>query len=435
MGDVLSPYIYVFYAAFIVSFLFTPAMRSVAIYYGVIDQPDGNRKMHSLPVAYLGGLAVFLAWMSGLATSQFLGLHRTEPGLATHVVINIGIVAGATVIVLLGLWDDILHIDPWKKIAGQVAAAAFLLHQGIGTRCAVPILEPIGDRLMLLLYRPSIAPLTSWVANLLGWPIVGGEFFVPWFMLLVSTIVVVVVVVGCCNAANLMDGLDGLCGGVTAIIAAGLLFLAVHLAATGSAQNCNLDGTRVVLALALLGAVLGFVPYNFNPASIFMGDAGSMFLGFACATMILLMSEGVHPKWFLASIVIFALPVLDTLLAFARRYVNGRPVFSPDRFHFHHQLVARGYTVKQTVLISYGLALFFALIGVLIVYLRTRFTGAIYLIVFGSLLVAAVKMGMVHEKSCKKPATPPITGAKLAGADEAPKPAGAPDEDLETVGK
>jgi UDP-GlcNAc:undecaprenyl-phosphate GlcNAc-1-phosphate transferase len=213
-----------------------------------------------------------------------------------------------------------------------------------------------------------------------------------------SSALVMIIVVGCCNAASVMDGLDGLCGGVTAIIAAGFLFVAMHLASTGSAMNSNLDGTRIVLAFALLGAVLGFVPFNFKPASIFMGDTGSMFLGFGCAVMIILMGQGQHPKWFLASMVIFALPVLDTTLAFVRRYLNGTPMFTADRHHFHHQLVARGFSEKQTVLISYGLALAFVLLGGLIVYLRTRFAGALYLVIFGSVLVAAFKMGMVHEK-------------------------------------
>lgn len=408
MGDVLSPYIYVFYSAFIVAFIFTPVMRTVAMHYGIIDQPDGMRKIHRDPVAYLGGAAVFLGWMVGLATSQFLHLHRNEPGLPNHVILNIGILSGAVIIILLGLWDDVGHLKPWTKIAGQIAAASLLLHQGIGTRCALPILNPIGDRMMNLLHHGRLESFTGWLNGIFGWPITGQPFFSEWFVILASSILVVFVVVGCCNAANLMDGLDGLCGGVTAIIAAGFLFLAVHLAATGSAQNSNMDGTRVVLALALLGGVLGFVPYNFNPASIFMGDTGSMFLGFCCAVMIILLGESAHPKWFLASMVIFALPVLDTALAFARRKINGRPLFAPDRFHFHHQLVARGFSVKQTVLISYGLAIFFAILGGMIVYLRTRFVGAIYLLVFGCVIVAAYKMGMVHEKT-GKPAIPPVT--------------------------
>src|SRR5256885_6485913 len=105
--------------------------------------------------------------------------------------------------------------------------------------------------------------------------------------------------------------------------------------------NTNWDGQRVVLGLALLGAVLGFIPFNFNPASIFMGDTGSMFLGYACAVMIILMGQGQHPKWFLASMVMFALPVLDTGLAFARRWVNRRSIFGADKNHFHHQLLSR----------------------------------------------------------------------------------------------
>jgi UDP-GlcNAc:undecaprenyl-phosphate GlcNAc-1-phosphate transferase len=170
------------------------------------------------------------------------------------------------------------------------------------------------------------------------------------------------------------------------------------MATVGGVGTINTEGIRVVLGLALLGGVLGFLPYNFNPASIFLGDAGSMFIGFACATLIALMAEE-RPKWFLASMVMFALPILDTLLALARRWVNRRPMFAADRHHFHHQLVARGFTVKQTVIISYALAIFFALLGAAIVFMRTRYAIACYLVIFGSIVVAAYKMGMVHEKS------------------------------------
>src|SRR5207245_8368123 len=141
------------------------------------------------------------------------------------------------------------------------------------------------------------------------------------------------------------DGLDGLCGGVTAIVALGFVILAVNLGMGGGGATTNWDAVRVVLGLALLGGVLGFVPYNFNPASIFMGDTGSMFLGFACAVMIILLAEE-RPKWFLAALVMFALPILDTALAFARRWVNGRPIFSADNFHLHRQLISRGLAVR-----------------------------------------------------------------------------------------
>ena len=152
-----------------------------------------------------------------------------------------------------------------------------------------------------------------------------------------------------------MDGLDGLCGGVTAIIAAGFLFLAVNMAMKSGAVEVGGSALRIVLALALLGGVMGFVPYNFNPASIFMGDTGSMFLGFSLSLLILLMAE-VDTRWLLASLVMFALPVLDTALAIARRVVNKRHVFAADKQHFHHQLVARGLTVRRAVLTAYALA-------------------------------------------------------------------------------
>src|SRR4029077_9986614 len=171
---------------------------------------------------------------------------------------------------------------------------------------------------------------------------------------------VVAIVVFCCNATNLMDGLDGLCGGVTAIIAAGFVMLAGHLGMFSGGAETNNDALRVVLALSLLGGVLGFVPYNFNPASIFMGDTGSMFLGFSCALMIILMGE-VASRWFLAAMVMFALPILDTTLAFARRWVNRRPLFSADKNHFHHQLVARGLSVRRAVVLLYVLAIGFVL--------------------------------------------------------------------------
>ena len=372
--EVLSPYIFVFYVSFAVTFALTPVMRLVATYYGVIDEPDNARKVHKAPVAYLGGVAMFLGWICGLAVSQYLKLHRIQPGWPTaQPIVKFSIVAGGIVIVVLGLWDDVRRVSPRVKIAGQALAALFLLWDGVGVDVTRPLLSPIAVKL--------------------GHPYLFGE----WFIYLTSALVVVGIVVACCNASNLMDGLDGLCGGVTAIIALGFLFVAVHLAAVGGGVRTNSDALRVILALALLGAVLAFVPYNFNPASIFMGDTGSMLLGFSCAVMIIMMGEE-RTKWLLAAMVVFALPILDTALAFARRWVNGRPVFSADKLHFHHQLLARGFSVKKTVMISYGLALMFGVLGVAMVLIRTRYAIALYMVIFGSLIVAAYKMGMVHER-------------------------------------
>lgn len=375
--QVLSPYIYVVYGSFIVALIFTPIMRMIAMHYGVIDNPDRVRKLHVRPIAYLGGVAVFLGWIVGLAISTFLRLHTSDASQSQPVVMKFSIVSGACIIVLLGLWDDILSIKPITKIVGQIFAATFLLLDGIGTHC---LQRTLGSVSAVLTARFGIPPIPEIAITAL------------------SCLMVIVIVVGCCNASNLIDGLDGLCGGVTAIITAGLLFLAVHLAMIGGGLNANWDGIRVVVALSLMGAVLGFVPFNFNPASIFMGDTGSMFLGFICAVLIILMGQGQDAKWLLAAMVMFALPVLDTALAFARRWINGRPLFSPDKYHFHHQLISRGFTVKQTVLISYALAIFFALLGASIVLVRTRYSIALWLITFSYIIVAAYKMGMIHER-------------------------------------
>lgn len=412
VDQVVSPYIYVFYVSFLLAFIFTPIMRKVAVYYRIIDRPDRVRKMHKAPVAYLGGVAVFMGWLGGLAISEFTRLHRMDPGWPTdaagvaHPVIRFGIVVGALLIVGLGLWDDILKLRPWMKITGQVCAALFLLQAGIGVECL----------------RPSLEPAARVVEHWLGY-YPAGAALPYWVIVAASSLFVVLIVVGCCNATNLMDGLDGLCGGVTAVMAAGFLFVSVHQAIMGGVIWTNIDAQRVILALALLGALLGFVPFNFNPASIFMGDTGSMLLGFVCATMIILMGQG-EAKWFMAGMVIFALPVLDTALALARRWTNRRPFFSADNQHFHHQLVARGFTVKQTVLINYGLAIFFALLGISMVFLRQRYAVAIYLVVFGAIIVTAYKMGMVHER---------VPGDSAGTLEEAPAEAFSAQVDLESV--
>ena len=376
---VLAPYVYPFYAGFLVAFLFTPVMRRVAVHYGIVDRPDGLRKLHRAPVAYLGGVAVFLGWMAALAVSQFSGIHATFTGGPPHAVIPAGVFSGAMLIVALGLWDDVYGLRARLKIVGQVTGGCLLIGSGIGTELTGPFLHN----------------LANYAAKLTG--LAPAPHLLDVAVYVTSALFTVGLVVFCCNAANLMDGLDGLCGGVTAIIVAGLIFLAANLATANVASRVPDDALRLVIGVGLLGAVLAFVAFNFNPASIFMGDAGSMFLGFACATLIVLIGQ-VQAKWLLAGLVMFSLPVLDTALAFARRWMAGRSWFSPDKHHFHHQLVARGLSVKQAVLISYGLAVFFVLLGAAVVYVRTRYAVALYLVIFGYIVVAAYKMGMVHER-------------------------------------
>ncbi|MGN6507305.1 MAG: glycosyltransferase family 4 protein [Tepidisphaeraceae bacterium] len=407
--QVLSPYVYVFYVSFLVAFVFTPIMRSVAIYYNIVDKPDLVRKLHAQPVAYLGGVAVFLGWLAGLAMTRLVAIHHLMPGLDDHVNMPPGVLAAAFMVMLLGLWDDVKHISPRMKIAGQFAAGALLLSAGIGTNVTHAFVDNIVTRLDL---RLGMHLSTA---------------FVDWTSFVSSSVLTLLLVVFCCNASNLMDGLDGLCSGVTAIIAIGFVFLAVGIAQqevhfrnlTVLGEFINHEGVRLVIAIALLGGVLGFIPYNFNPASIFMGDTGSMFLGFFCAVMILLLGE-VNAKWLLAGMVMFALPVLDTGLAFARRYVARRPFFSADRHHFHHQLVQRGLSVKQAVLVSYLLAIFFVVCGILIVYIRTRYAVAFYMVLFGSIIVASYKMGMVHEREAPVQKTLGLAATGVNASSAAP---------------
>src|SRR6266550_3986956 len=180
-NEVMTPYVYVFYVAYIVAFFFTPIMGAVANYYGIIDEPDNLRKMHSKPVAYLGGVAVFLGWIAGLAVCQFLRPHGGEQTSMPHLYVNFSIIVGASVIVMLGLWDDVVGVNPWAKIAGQLFAATILLYYGIGTHCAAPMFQPVNDRLM----------------HMINWRVPDAVITV------LSCAIVYFVVVGCCNATNL----------------------------------------------------------------------------------------------------------------------------------------------------------------------------------------------------------------------------------------
>lgn len=383
LDQVLAPYVIIFCIAFGVAYLFTPLMRKVALSFDIVDRPDsgtagGGRKLHRRPVAYLGGVAIFLGFICSLSLGQFVSQNHRE-GIDQMLRVPLPVVAGAFVIVGLGLIDDTKGIRPFMKILGQVAAAVCLLSFGIGDDILDQFTRYSFEWLDLETGLRVPAAVESGIGAIL------------------SCAFVIALVVFCCNASNLMDGMDGLCSGITAVIAVGLVAVAAHLAMTGPLGRAPADAARVAIAMALLGATLGFLPFNFNPASIFMGDAGSLLLGFTIATMLILFGE-VGGKWLLGGLVMFSLPVLDTLLAFTRRYVGGRPLFSADKHHFHHQMVSRGFSVRWTVLLSWAVTAFFTFSGVLLVFLRTRYLIAFYLVLFGWIAVAAYKVGMVHER-------------------------------------
>ncbi|MHC4084683.1 MAG: glycosyltransferase family 4 protein [Planctomycetota bacterium] len=320
--------------------------KKVAIKFGIVDRPDHLVKTHKEPIAYLGGLGMLIGLTVGVLTG--IGCLRSEEIFGPALKWLLGILAGGAIACFVGLADDIFDIKPRQKILGQVVAAVVLLLVGI-----MPGLRYIAGPLNL--------PMPHNLEMVLG------------------IIVVVFFVVGATNSLNLLDGLDGLCGGVTAIITIAMLLLAIHLATWGYSEEG--DPVRIVICLGLVGGICGFLPFNRYPAKIFMGDAGSMLLGFMVAALMLLFAERV-PRWWLASIVIFGLPILDTAVALARRLLNHRPLFVSDRGHIYDQMIDRGIPLKKTVAICYILAAIYAVIGLVMSQRRTWHAAGVYVVVF-----------------------------------------------------
>jgi len=260
----------------------------------------------------------------------------------------LGILGGAAVACFVGVVDDLFDIKPRTKMAGQVAAAIILLSVGIR-----PALHHFADVLEL--------PMPAAVDMILG----AG--------------VTVFFVVGAANSLNLLDGLDGLCAGVTAIITVAMLLLAIHLGTWGFSEAG--DPVRIIVCLAIVGGVFGFLPFNRHPAKIFMGDAGSILLGFIVATLMIMFAEQI-PRWWMASIVVFGLPILDTATALARRLINKKPLLVSDRGHIYDQMIDRGLSLKKTVKICYVLASLYAVTGLVMSQIRTRYALVVYVLVF-----------------------------------------------------
>jgi UDP-GlcNAc:undecaprenyl-phosphate GlcNAc-1-phosphate transferase len=385
--------------AFVVSLVVTPIFRALAYRYRIVDRPDDLLKPHGRPVAYLGGLGIWLGLMVGLGGYLFtlpdLGAKWSGAGgdlagmrldsLLSNPVWNLlGIMLSSTIIMVVGLLDDVNDLHPRQKIAGQVLAAGVLLAGGIGPRMANVLFQGFD------LHPPA------------------------WIYVPLSVVLCMVFVIGACNATNLLDGLDGLCGGVTGIIALGFLALAVWLATWG--HKPGIDELRIGLAMAMAGAILGFLPYNVPPASIFMGDAGSMLLGFFVATMMALFCQENNPRWLLAALVVYALPILDTALALVRRLLSGTSIFAGDRSHLYDQLVDRGMSIKQVVALFYALSIGAAALAVTVaIWLRFRYAVLIYTLLLAAVWNVFWKAGMIHPaphvpKSDKSGLPPPGDG-------------------------
>jgi UDP-GlcNAc:undecaprenyl-phosphate GlcNAc-1-phosphate transferase len=345
-----------FFLSGIVSFALTPLVKRLAYRIGAIDVPKDARRMHKQPIPRLGGLAIFGGFLVAAIVTGQLNTQR------------LWILAGAAVIVVLGIFDDRNALGAKFKFVIQIIAAAIPVVFG-GLRIDMftnPIL--FSDELYLKLGTLSIPITILWI-------------------------------VAITNAVNLIDGLDGLAVGVSSIASMTMLAVALFIGETEIA---------IILA-ALAGACVGFMPYNLNPATIFMGDTGSTFLGYMLATLSI---QGLFKMYALISFavpfLILGLPIFDTAFAILRRILSGRSPLSPDRGHVHHRLIDMGFNQKQAVAILYIISVVLGLIAVVLTTsgeLRAMFLVIVLiigLIISGSLFLTSEQHKIIeYEKRYK----------------------------------
>lgn len=296
-------------AALVLALLVTPPVKKLAIRWGALDKPNG-RKIHQKVMPRMGGVAIYLSFTAVVLVTQPLTKAVT------------GLLVGATWIVLVGILDDIKGLSPKVKLLGQITGAVILV--AFGYRVDF-VTNPFSEGMVML-----------------------GKLAIPLTILWV---------IGVTNAINLIDGLDGLAAGTSAIAA---LTMAAVVVSEYTLYGHIGDSSLIVISLALIltGAITGFLRYNFHPAKVFMGDSGSMFLGFTLSALAIAgLTKGATVISVFIPIVILGIPICDTLFAIVRRFLNQQPIFQPDKHHLHHCLLEKGLSHKQTVLAIYGVNL------------------------------------------------------------------------------
>ena len=292
----------------LISFLSVPFVKNIAVKAGAIDIPKDGRRMHKSPIPRMGGVAIFYGFIVSMLCFGDLTKELW------------GILFGALLIVVLGIADDIKPLPASLKLAVQIISAA------------IPVI--MGSRIHFV----SVPFLDNMSTSIVFSDILSYVFSIIW-------------IVAVTNAVNLIDGLDGLAAGVSTIASVSILFISL------------IDNNSFVslISACLVGACLGFLPYNINPAKIFMGDTGSTFLGYIMAVMSV---QGMFKSYtvitFIMPVLILGLPLFDTSFAIIRRIINHKPIMQPDRGHLHHRLIDMGFNQKQTVSILYTIS---ALLG------------------------------------------------------------------------
>ncbi len=336
-------------AAFVITVGALPLVRRLAVRFELYDRPDAGLKPHARPIPYLGGVGIWIGWLAVL----LYGMTQAEGG---HWLLA-SVAVGGALLLLVGLIDDIRHLPPGVRLAAQAAVAVVLLGGGLGRGVWFSLAEPVAPGWATMSMGPAV---------------------------FLSGVFCILVLVGATNSTNLIDGLDGLCAGSLAIVAAGFTALALLLADTGEAHISLL--LAVIISTAVLGACLAFLCFNFPPASMFMGDSGSLLLGFNVAVLMILITQAGSWRGLVGSAFIFGFPMFDTALAIVRRSLNGRPLFVGDRSHFYDQLRDRGLTTRQTIAACYGLGVLFVGCGLGCAVLPM--VGVVALVVAGPLVAA-----------------------------------------------
>ncbi len=334
--------------ALAVSFLMTPIVKTFAYKVGAVDVPKDARRMHKIPIPRLGGLAIFIGFMVSIL---ILGNIRGNGQMQS-------ILLGSVIIVVLGVVDDIMALPAMLKFVVQIAAALIPALNGV-------VIQAFSN--------PNI------FSDNLYWVL--GPLSVPFTVLWIVAIT---------NAVNLIDGLDGLANGVSAISATTMLVIALLAS----------ESEVAVVMAALVGACVGFMPYNLNPAKMFMGDTGATFLGYILATMSI---QGLFKFYavisFAVPFLILGLPIFDTAFAFIRRIAHGQSPMHADRGHIHHRLIDMGLSQKQAVATLYVIS---AMLGLSAVVLTTGGEQKAMLFFLALCIAAAVAARVVFPKEIRE---------------------------------
>lgn len=329
--------------AFAVSFAATPPVKKFAEKVGAIDVPKDSRRVHTHPIPRMGGLAIFIGFIIGIIL--FADITRQLRG----------ILLGSVIIVACGAVDDVTPLRAWVKLLVQILAAVVAVSNGV-------VVE--------VFMNPNIFAENE--------ALILGALSIP---------VTIIWIVGITNSVNLIDGLDGLAVGVSTISSVTMFVVALLVSESNVA---------VVLA-ALMGACLGFLPYNRNPAKIFMGDTGALLLGYVLATVSVVgMFKFYAVVTFVVPILALALPLFDTICAFFRRLLKGQSPMHADRGHLHHRLIDMGLSQKQAVAVLYSVS---AVLGLIAVVLATEGTVRMWLL--GVAVIASVISGLYIRKTLK----------------------------------